>query len=158
MPAASSLAPRAYDTIMVSRSFSEWEEHRVELIKVIQSMGLKVAILGHYELTAAGVIEASLQRVQASGALALIIGEKYGFVPDDRRYNPNQLSLAELEFDETIRLDRPVLAFMTAENPALTAEMLDDDLQVVRRSMPFAQKSERADLLITSKRWTSFGV
>jgi hypothetical protein len=63
MPDETPLAPADYETVMVSRSFSEFEEHRAALVVILQSSGLKVAMLSHHELTAAGVIETSLKLV-----------------------------------------------------------------------------------------------
>ena len=58
------------------------------------------------------LIDSSLQMVQDSAAYALVLGHKYGQIPDCPERNPNRLSLSELEFNEARRLKRPILLFI----------------------------------------------
>jgi hypothetical protein len=47
-----------------------------------------------------------------------VISRRYGQVPEDDRWNPERLSLTQLEFREARRLDRPTLIFiMSSQHP-----------------------------------------
>jgi hypothetical protein len=109
--------PRAYKGVMVSSTFTDLEEHRAELIKIIERRGLK-AIPMEYDaaLPAGDVIDSSLRKVRDGSAYAGIIAKRYGQIPPCAKRNPRKVSITELEFDEAVRLKRPILLFIMGKD------------------------------------------
>ncbi len=156
MPNEEYFAPLDYDTVMVSRSFADFEEYRAELMKAGQLIGLKMAALGPHRLMPAGVIESSLNLVKSSAALAAIIGNRYGYVPEDPIYNPDELSLTELELNEAIRLKRSVLAFMMADDNPLSGAMFGDEKKTINKLEAFRSRIEANSLVHVFKTMDEF--
>lgn len=117
MVVADSHAPRSYKGVMVSSTFTDLEEHRAELIKIIERRGLK-AIPMEYDaaLPATDVIDSSLGKVRDGSAYVGIIAKRYGQVPPCAKRNPRKLSITELEFDEAVKLNRPILLFLMGDD------------------------------------------
>lgn len=110
---------------MVSSTFTDLVEHRAALIKAIHKHKLHANVMEHDDAKLlADVIDSSLQMVRDSAAYILIIGSKYGQTPTCPKRNPNKVSITELEFDEAMRLGRPVLLFvMGSEHPVRVADV-----------------------------------
>lgn len=95
--------------IMLSSTFAEFKEHESLVVSAIERAGhsaVGVENLGTFEDTA----PVARDMVNRSAALICILGQ-----------SARELSLTELEFEEAIRLNRPVLAFIEhgGEHPLL---------------------------------------
>lgn len=117
--------PLQYKGVMVSSTFTDLEEHRAALIKIIKGQGLTdVAMENDSAKPDLDVIESSLQMVRDSSAYIGVISRKYGQTPKCPRRNPGNVSITELEFDEAQRLNRPVLLFIMGEkHPLIEADV-----------------------------------
>src|ERR1035438_8903190 len=112
-----------YLGVMISSTFTDLKEHRAALIAAIDGEGLThVAMENDSAKADVDVIESSLQMVRDASAYALVIGRKYGQTPR------GELSLTELEFDEAMRLKRPILLFIMGENHLLREADIEIDL------------------------------
>jgi tetratricopeptide (TPR) repeat protein len=100
---------------MVSSTFEDLKEHRSALIGAISGAGFHAVAMEHDSAKAdVDLIESSLRMVRDAAAYALVIAHKYGQVPVER--NPEGLSITELEFNEAVRLGRPILLFLMGED------------------------------------------
>jgi hypothetical protein len=114
--------PRLYPGVMISSTFTDLKEHRAALIAAIDGEGLThVAMENDSAKADVDVIDSSLQMVRDASAYALVIGRKYGQTPR------GELSLTELEFDEAMRLKRPILLFIMGENHLLREADIETD-------------------------------
>src|SRR5262245_9878718 len=110
-------APKNYQAIMVSSTFTDLEEHRDAAIEAIQKSGYKANVMEHSGARAGvDVIQHSLNMVGASAAYICLISFKYGQTPSHPRLNPHRLSITELEFNEARRLGLPILLFIMGED------------------------------------------
>src|SRR5450759_867430 len=106
-------APRQYPGVMISSTFEDLKQHRAALIQAIKGQGLTdVAMENDSAKADVDVIDSSLQMVRDASAYVLVIGRKYGQTPRSLDRNPDKLSITELEFNEALRLDRPILLFV----------------------------------------------
>src|SRR5436190_2511424 len=82
-------------------------EYRVALFKIIEKQGL--SFVGNTPNS-----DARDYRSIIRGGVAYVglLGEKYGPVPEVSALNPDRLSLTELEFNEAMKLNRPIVLFM----------------------------------------------
>jgi hypothetical protein len=119
--------PRQYPGIMVSSTFTDLEQHRIALIKAINSQGLHEIAMENDSAKPIDVIDSSLQMVRDGSAYIGVISHKYGQTPSCHLRNPDQLSITELEFNEAQRLERSILLFiMGDDHPVKKADVETD--------------------------------
>ena len=113
--------PKAYRGIMVSSTFSDLEEHRREVIGAIEKLGFRANVM---EISGAragkDIIHTSIDMVRDSAAFVGVIGHRYGQTPKCPDRNPDALSISELEFNEALRLRRPILLFIMGDKHPVT--------------------------------------
>ena len=126
--------PKKYIGIMVSSTFSDMIEHRRILLEMLPKYDFHpIAMENDTAKIYEDVIESSLNMVRDSAVYIGIITYKYGKIYKDVR-NPDELSLTELEFDEAIRLGRPILLFyMGDEHPITIKDIETDELKKENR-------------------------
>jgi tetratricopeptide (TPR) repeat protein len=117
-------APRLFRGVMVSSTFTDLKEHRAALIEAIENEELKAVAMEHDSAKLIDVIESSLHMVRDASAYIVLISRKYGQTPVCPQRNPGERSITELEFDEAMRLRRPILLFIMGEkHPILEADV-----------------------------------
>lgn len=97
---------------MLSSTFTDLKEHRQKAKTAIEKLDFHAVGMESGGAQVADVIEASLNYVRDSAAYIGIITRKYGQTPHDPERNPDRLSITELEFNEAVRLKRPILLFI----------------------------------------------
>jgi tetratricopeptide (TPR) repeat protein len=137
--------PKAYQAIMVSSTFTDLEAHRREVIDAIHRFGFHASVMEYSGARSdADVIDVSLGMVRAAAAYVCVIGHKYGQTPADAARNPRRLSITELEFDEALRLGRPILLFLMADDHFVTAKDVEPDKKKRARLDAFRKRAKRA--------------
>lgn len=113
---------------MVSSTLRDLKDRRAALIATLRKHGLAdVAMENDLAKVDADLIDSSLQMVRDASAYIGIIGHKYGQTPKDSQRNPEGLSIIELEFNEALRLGRPILLFiMGDDHPVKKADVETD--------------------------------
>lgn len=123
MPSERQPTPEDSMTVSVSGAFTELSEYGAVLFRVIQKQGLSYVTMASVNLRPA-MDYRSL--VSASAAYVGLLEHKYGHIPGDPALNPGRLSGTELEFNEAMRLNRPVLLFIREGNRASEADFDTD--------------------------------
>lgn len=125
MPNDTSTMPLDFKGVMVSSTFTDLKEHRAALINIIDGAGFKAVVMEHDSAKSdVDVIDSSLQMVQDSAVYIGIITKKLGQIPKCPTRNPRSVSITELEFNEAVRLGRPILLFlMGADHLVLESEI-----------------------------------
>jgi tetratricopeptide (TPR) repeat protein len=120
--------PKNYRAIMLSSTFTDLREHRQKVIEAIDRLGYMPKVMERSGARArVDVIESSLNMVRDSAAYFCVIGLKYGQTPVDPDRNPRRLSITQLEFNEAVRLGRPIVLFiMGDEHPVKKADVESD--------------------------------
>jgi tetratricopeptide (TPR) repeat protein len=120
--------PKAYRAIMLSSTFTDLREHRERATKAIEKFGYRANVMEHDGARAdTDVIESSLNMVRDSAGYICVISFKYGQTPSCAERNPDWLSITELEFNEAMRLGRPIVLFvMDDEHPTRKADIESD--------------------------------
>ena len=110
--------PKNYRAIMLSSTFTDLSEHRQGAIEAISKLDYMPKVMEHTGARADDdVIESSLNMVRDSTAYVGVISLKYGQTPFDPDRNPGRLSITELEFNEAMQLDRPIVLFVMGDEP-----------------------------------------
>lgn len=115
MPHDKQPAPRRYQGVMISSTFTDLEQHRAALISAINGQELHEVAMENSSAKTIDVIDSSLQMVRDGSAYIGVISRKYGQTPLCPKRNPSQLSITELEFNEAQRLERPILLFIMGD-------------------------------------------
>jgi hypothetical protein len=128
---------------MVSSTYTDLKEHRKELITLIQTNRLLPIDMEHHGGARADlhVLESSLQMVRDSAAYVCIISHRYGQIPPAR--NPGRLSITELEFNEALRLQRPILLFLMGDDHPVKVGDIERDSVRLAKLAAFRERAKR---------------
>ncbi len=136
--------PKDYRAIMLSSTFADLKEHRQKAIEAIHKFGLKTNVTEQYgSSTDVHIIESSLQKVRDSVAYIGIVSRKYGQIPFDPLRNPSHLSITELEFNEALRLNRPILLFIMGEKHPVTEADIELNPDNRKKLDAFRERAKR---------------
>ncbi|NEV77742.1 tetratricopeptide repeat protein [Rhodopseudomonas sp. BR0C11] len=136
--------PKSYRGIMVSSTFTDLEQHRAKVIEAIGRLGFRPNVMETSGPRAdADVIDASLKMVRDSAAYIGVIGHKYGQTPYCPARNPDRLSITELEFNEAMRLGRPILLFIMGEDHAVKRADVEADPERLKKLNAFRERAKR---------------
>ena len=136
--------PVHYKGVMVSSTFTDLEQHRDALIDAINRQDLKPVVM-EYDSAKPGVdvLDSSLQMVRDASAYVGVISHKYGRIPECPERNPEVLSLVELEFNEAIRLEHPVLLFIMGDDHDVKPGDVEIDPEKREKLAAFREKAKR---------------
>jgi hypothetical protein len=130
---------------MVSSTFEDFKAHREALISAISGQGLYPIAMEHDSALPTGtVIDSSLQKVRDGAAYVGIIGARYGNTPKSAEYNPEGLSLTELEFREARSLGRPVLLFIMGPEHEVKQRDVEWDPEKRRKLEAFREEAKKS--------------
>ncbi|MEO0447969.1 MAG: DUF4062 domain-containing protein, partial [Verrucomicrobiota bacterium] len=136
--------PLSTPQVMVSSTFLDLEEHRAAVIQGIQDHKLHANVMEHHNAVPNhDVIDSSLKMVRDSAAYILVIGLKYGQIPQCSERNPNQLSITELEFHEAQRCKRPILLFIMGEEHDVKRRDIESDVEKEKRLNDFRERAKQ---------------
>jgi tetratricopeptide (TPR) repeat protein len=135
--------PKTYRAIMLSSTFTDLEEHRERAIEAISHFGYMPKVMEHTGPRAdADVIESSLNMVRDSVAYVGVISLKYGQTPYDADRNPDRRSITELEFNEALRLNRPVVLFIMDAEHLVRGADVEIDLEKRKKLDEFRERAK----------------
>jgi tetratricopeptide (TPR) repeat protein len=134
--------PRHYLGVMVSSTFTDLKNHRAAMIRAIKANGLTEVAMENDAAKPIGVVESSLQMVRDGSACVLVISKKYGQIPECAD-NPKNVSITELEFDEAMLLNRPILLFIMGDGHPLREADIELDADKRAKLNAFRERAKR---------------
>jgi hypothetical protein len=137
------LSPRHYLGITVSSTFTDLKDHRAALIKAIKAHELTDVAMENDSAKDMDVIESSLQMVGAGSAYIGVISKKYGQTPTCPLRNPNNLSITELEFNEAVRLGRPILLFLMGKGHLVYEDDVEPSAAKRKKLNAFRERAKK---------------
>ena len=129
---------------MISSTYKDLKELRQVLVDAALGAGLFPEAMEHDAAKPVSVIESSLAKVRGAAAYALLIGHRYGQQPEDAS-NPDRLSITELEFDEAIRLELPIVVLSLSQRYQLGVEHIDRTKTLVKKLEAFRLRAQSMD-------------
>lgn len=131
---------------MISSTFTDLEEHRAALIKIIKGHGLTdIAMENDSAKPDLDVVNSSLRMVQDGSAYIGVISRKYGQTPKCPKQNPGNVSLTELEFNEAQRLNRPILLFIMGEKHPLIEADIETNATKKKKLRSFRERAKKME-------------
>jgi hypothetical protein len=143
MTTATSHTPRLVPQVTVSSTFNDLKVHRAALIKCIKAQKLTDVAMENDAAKLVDIIDSSLQMVRDGSAYVGIISLKYGQRPSCPRRNPEELSITELEFNEAVRLKRPILLFIMGNDHQGRREDFESDPVKLAKLDAFRERAKR---------------
>jgi hypothetical protein len=138
--------PRPFYGVTVSGTFTDLEKHRTALIKAIKTHGLtEIAMENSGARPDVDVIDSSLQMVRDGAAYAGVISLKYGQTPTSPDQNPDRLSITELEFNEALRLGRPILLFIMSDDHDVKKAGVETNAAKLKKLNAFRERAKLWD-------------
>ncbi|MDF7776947.1 DUF4062 domain-containing protein [Sphingomonas sp. AOB5] len=134
--------PKSYQGVMLSSTFTDLVEHRLKAKRAIEKLGFHAIVMESGGAQAGDVIDVSLGYVRDSAAYIGIITKKYGQTPACAERNPKELSLTELEFDEAVKLGRPIRLFIMADDHKLVAADIERDAAKLDKLEAFTARAK----------------
>ncbi|MEM9387325.1 MAG: DUF4062 domain-containing protein [Pseudomonadota bacterium] len=136
--------PKQFQAIMVASTFADLKEDRRAVIDAINRHGFRAEVMEYSGAQAeSNVIDASLKMVRNAAALVTVIGHRYGQIPLCPDSNPDELSITELEFNEAIRLDRPILLFIMGDDYAVKPAHVERDPERLKKLHAFRERAKK---------------
>jgi Domain of unknown function (DUF4062) len=111
--------------IYLSSTFKDLREHRAAVDLALRRMGHDVIGMEQYVAEEMTPLARSIKDVAAADAYLVIVGWRYGSVPDDQALNPKKRSITELEFETAVKESVPVLAFLLDPDAPWPASSFD---------------------------------
>lgn len=138
--------PRKFAGVMVSSTYSDLAGHRAALIDLIEAAGFKAVVMEPDSAKpGTDIIDSSLAKVRDAAALVVMISHRYGQTPECARRNPNRVSISELEFEEAIRLERPIVLFLMGDDHPVTRKDVESDDDKRKKLQAFRERAKRVD-------------
>jgi tetratricopeptide (TPR) repeat protein len=136
--------PKAYQAIMLSSTFTDLKEHRQRATQAIEKFGYRANVMEYDGARAdANVIESSLKMVRDSAGYICVISLKYGQTPFDPDENPDRLSISELEFNEAMRLGRPIVLFVMDDEHLIRKADIESNPGKLEKLDAFRERAKR---------------
>lgn len=129
---------------MISSTFTDLEEHRARLKQAIENHNLHASAMENDSAKLIDVLDSSLEMVQDSEAYIGVISHKYGQTPKCPERNPDQLSITELEFNEALRLGRPILLFIMGEKHQGIKKDFEQDPAKQKKLNAFRERAKKS--------------
>jgi len=134
--------PKHFLGITISSTFTDLQEHRAALIKIISANGLKPIAMEDDAAKNMDVIDSSIGMVREGSAYIGIIAKKYGQTPEDQIRNPKELSITELEYNEAFELGRPILLFIMGDDHLGKAKDFETDPNMIQKLEAFKERAK----------------
>jgi cellulose biosynthesis protein BcsQ len=136
---------RTVRQVMVSSTFSDLTAHRAAIISAIHKHSMHANTMEYAEAEpAADVIESSLRMVRESAGYVCLISLKYGQTPECPVRNPDRLSLTELEFNEALARERPILVFIMGDDHPVRKHDIEGDPEKEKKLDAFRERAKKA--------------
>lgn len=105
-----------HPNVMISSTFSDLATHRKAVDDALHRLGFFVVGM-EWDSAKAGkdIIESSMGMVEGAHAYLGILSHRYGGVPEDKRRNPENLSITELEYRTALERGIPVFMYVMSE-------------------------------------------
>ncbi|MBS1830833.1 MAG: DUF4062 domain-containing protein [Acidobacteria bacterium] len=133
-------AAQGFAGVMVSSTFTDLKEHRKVLREALGKLKLHPVAMEDSAPKTIGVLDSSLEMVRESRAYICVIGKRYGWVPEDEGRNPAKISVTELELNEAVRLELPVLVFLMGKNHHVLEEDVELDAEKRKKLEAFRER------------------
>lgn len=130
---------REITKVFLSSVAREMEEYRRAAFQAIERLGLN-ALRIHWAVSSGGGMEVVRRAIPECDVFVGIYGEQYGAIDSE-----SQKAYVELEFDEAVRLGKPILGFVCHSDRSIQAAVDKDRMQVFLKRLSAARLVRRVE-------------
>ena len=100
--------------IYISSTYQDLVEHRGVVDRTLRRMGHDVIGMEQYVAEGNKPLERCLADVRLADLYVVMVAWRYGYIPNDQPppATPGALSITELEYNEAVKAQKPILAFL----------------------------------------------
>jgi hypothetical protein len=122
--------------VYVGSTYSDLKDYRRAVIEALQRLD-DVVVSGLEYFAAADVppLDRCIAEVHKSDVYLLILGHRYGFVPEN-----HSRSITELEFEEARKQNKPVMAFILSDDVPVRRSSIETDPNLVAQLEAFKNR------------------
>ncbi|MGV3618118.1 MAG: DUF4062 domain-containing protein [Fimbriimonas sp.] len=143
-----SFAPPLYHGVMISSTFKDLIDHRAALSQALGKQELHpIWMEQSVPRVDENVNTASLRMVRNSSAYIGLIGKRYGQIVAGPE-NPNGWSVTRLEFEEALKLGRPILIFVMGKRHLVEEDHIDFDPELRRLLEEFRERAKTGRIYV----------
>jgi len=138
--------PYTQDThrdVFISSTTEDLKNHRKATIDAVWRASMYPRAMERDTAAPLDAVDYSLNLVERSEIYIGIFAHRYGYVPEDKRRNPNGLSITEMEYRAAMELRIPILIFIMDEEHPIRAG--DIEIDPVKLQKLNALKTELKD-------------
>ena len=125
---------------MISSTARDLPAHRQAARDACMGLGVHPVMMEDLPALDADAIRASLEMVEEADLYIGIFANRYGYVPQDDKLNPDRLGITEMEYRRAVELGKPRLLFVATETHTRPLEREDDEAAEASEA---AEKLER---------------
>ncbi|MCA9470090.1 MAG: DUF4062 domain-containing protein [Nitrospira sp.] len=108
--------------VYLSSTFADLEEYRQTVTRVLARLGFEYVRLDDFGAFDSSVLESSYDAIATSDLFVLLLAHRYGYRP------PHETkSILELEYEQAVKLNKPVLAFVVKDAASWPVDKIDRD-------------------------------
>ncbi|MBL4659088.1 MAG: DUF4062 domain-containing protein [Alcanivoracaceae bacterium] len=142
--------PRNYAGVMVSSTYKDLEKHRSILLDVLIKQQVHGIGMEHYVVDASDdVVSSSLKMVDDCSAYIALISHRYGFIPDNKEINPNQVSITRLEYEKAQKLNIPTLVFVMSDEHDVKKADVETNEENIRKLKEFSDDAKQGRIYVS---------
>jgi hypothetical protein len=100
--------------IYISSTYQDLVEHRGVVDRTLRRMGHDVIGMEQYVAEGGKPLDRCLADVRLADLYVVMVAWRYGYIPNDQppTPTPGTLSITELEYNEAVKVQKPILAFL----------------------------------------------
>jgi len=107
----------------LSSTFSDLQEYRQAVITAINSIqAIELFVMEYYSVSYTFSLERSITDIRGSDIFILLIGHRYGFVPQGQ-----ELSITHLEYLEALKMNIPIMVYVLSDKVPVTVSSVETD-------------------------------
>ncbi|MEJ2405364.1 MAG: SUMF1/EgtB/PvdO family nonheme iron enzyme [Candidatus Thiodiazotropha sp.] len=130
--------------VFISSTSRDLEDYREKAAMAAHAAGLNADMQENWTAEDHPPLDACLERVSEADLLVAIIAHRYGWVPDDKRHNPEGKSITWLECENAVDSGKDVLAFVIDEGADWPGDLKEE--AELNRALEL-EDSDKADAL-----------
>jgi hypothetical protein len=113
--------------IYISSTYQDLVEHRGVVDRTLRRMGHDVIGMEQYVAEGNKPLERCLADVRLADLYVVMVAWRYGYIPNDQPppATPGALSITELEYNEAVKEQKPILAFLLDPDTAWPTSRVD---------------------------------
>src|ERR1700689_444815 len=143
----------APSTVFVCSTFDDLEQEREAVLDAIRRVQQRHNAMEFFGARSGRPINVCLEEVRKSDLLVVIVGEKYGSLPDGMG-----VSYSQAEYEEGVRLKKPCLAYLRDDDVPILRKYVERDPDKLKLLDAWKQTLNAEHTVVKFENWPTLAV